>query len=1372
MRNQQRHWCILLAMICAVILSASSRSMALVVSEVMYHSADDGETLEFVELYNERAVFEDLSGCAFIDGIEYVFEPDTILESRSYLVVARDPAALEAAYGITDALGPFIGRLSNDGERLTLANASGAAIISFRYDDARPWPVSPDGTSHSLILAKFRGDPEEGSTWGPSTLVGGTPGQPDQMQVEPEDPTLLTLIDVGHPGRYFKGAAEPAPGPGGEATTDWTQVEFDDDPTTTEWQDGPSGYGYSSEADELQYIGTRLDDMNGSYISVYARLRFTLTAEQIASFAQMQAEVHYDDDFVLYLNGARLGDSGQIVGDPPTFDQRGGQASDPAPAVVDLMSHLDLLIPGTNVLAIQAHNATLAGSSDCMGSPILRAIIAAPEIADDPRGRLLINEVLANSDAAPGLDWIELYNPGPIAVDLSNVYLSDNPADLLKYRISAGVTLAPGEFWTVREDELSFGLNFAGETICATAATGDPAQPLRVLDALHCETTPPDVTFGRSPDGSDRIGLLASATFDTSNAQELNGDIVINEIMYQHATSDERLEYVELYNRGTDTVALDGWAFTDGIDYTFEAGIEMAPDSYLVVAKNPSFAEAAYEQLTTGVNVLGPYSGNLNDHRDRIRLSYPLMATDPDSGQVEMHTVTADEVTYYDGGRWPTWADGQGASLELRDPRSNNNLPDAWADSDESAKTTWEQFSFTINGSDGNYTHDNVTTFGLLLLNRGEVLIDDLELVIDGSDRLTNNGFESNLSQWRTLGNHVQSFATTADRHSGSRALQMISSGHGDPGANRVNQSFSSVKAGAVTFRGWARWQRGTRFLLLRTTRDRSPVQPPRPAHAFELTMPLNLGTPGQQNTAFVPNRAPDICDVRHAPVVPSGGDPIVVTARVTDNDGVAMAILNYRSEGSGGFTAEPMVDDGTGDDLVAGDGLFTATIPGVSGGTMRAFYIEAFDGLAFTRFPARLAPSADVPERTCLVRVGDTLVSSRFATYRVWFSDDVRSTFRSRPNLSNQLMDCTFVYNDSEVFYNCGLRHRGSPFLRSGSGREPTPADRHGFRIDFGPDQRFGDRQEINLDGMEGGSRGPLQERASYWFYKHMGLHFSRQEYVRLIMNGRMANVYEDVQKIDGDYVEKWFPGDTDGYIHKVDDYFEYSSNGTGHSNLDEGLKFDSRHPLLKETYRWGFEKRSHRENDSWQHLFDFAVAMNSSSSLSTYEQNIESKIHPEHFAAVLAIRHAVGDWDSYGYNRGKNNIFYYAAAEDKWYLLPWDIDFTLGSGNGPSTNLFSVNSGQFPEVSRFMNYPKYEQMYWDALEEMVNGPWQTSYGTSDPPTAFDRFLDDAADALVAEGFGDGRRNQIKQFVRSRQSYILSRIPEQQDPEPDRPTR
>jgi hypothetical protein len=1335
----------------------------------MYHPVEEGgtpsgdENLEFIELYNNQAVFEDLSGFAFTTGIRYTFPSGTTIGPKGYVVVARDPDAVETAYSISGVYGPFTsGRFDNDGERIELSNTNGEIIISFRYNDARPWPVSPDGTGHSLILAKLGGDPEDASSWSASTYIGGTPGGPDEAQVGPEEPNTVTLVGVDHPGRYFKGMTkEPSPGVGGVPTIDWTKIVFNDDPSTTEWLVGNNGYGYSGSASEQLFIKKTLDDMNGNYISAYARLRFTLTAEQIASFSQLLAEVHYDDDYVLYLNGTEVARSNQITGNPPPYSYGRGTGWEPPIDSIDLTSRLNLLVVGTNVLAIQFHNNAVSGSSDAFGAPILRAVEKETGGGDDPRVRLVINELLANSDAPPGTDWIELYNPGPVAVDLNNIYLSDGRFQLLQYKIPAGIVLQPGEFWTVREGTpptgLPFALSYAGETIYLTAATDDAVpKPLRVLDAVRFGAVEPDITIGRFPNGSDYIGFLSSATYQASNTKPLVRDIVINEIMYHHPTQDSRYEYVELYNKGASAVPLTGWTFTDGIDYEFGSGISMSPGSYLVVAKDPNFLKTIYNNLVVGSNLVGPYTGNLDDHTERIRLAYPF--EDPETHDVNM--ITVDEVTYYDGGRWPTWADGQGASLELRDPRSNNDAPDAWADSNENSKTTWKQFTYTINSTDTQYTHDSVTVFEVILLNRGEVLIDDLELIIGGTNRLTNNGFESGESPWRLLGNHTRSFVTTADFHSGSRSLDLISTGHGDPGANRVNQTITGVTASTVTFRGWARWKKGTKFLLLRTTRETAPVQPPRPAYVFELEVPQNLGTPGLQNTAYVSNRGPDILEVQHEPVLPAGNEPIVVTARVTDNDGVSIVTLYYRSEGTTTFTSTAMVDNGSGDDLVAGDGLFTATIPGAAGGTMRAFYIQASDGSVSTRFPTMLEPSADVPNRTCLVRVGDTLVTTQLATYRVWLSNDVINVFTSRANLSNELMDCTFVYNNTEVFYNCGIRFRGSPFIRSDSGRDPR--GNYGYRINFNSEQRFRDCEEINLDTTEGGNRGPLQERASYWFYRQMGLQYSMQEYIRLISNGNNYANYEDVQNIEGDYVDMWFPEDNDGYLHKIDDYFEYSADGTGFRNYNdpgEGLIYNSSHPLLKETYRWHFEKRSHRENDNWQHLFDFAVAMNTTASGSAYEQVIESVIDPVHFAKVLAIRHAVGDWDSYGYRRGKNNYFYYAAQEGKWYLLPWDIDFTLGSGDGTTMNLFYLG-GQYPEVSKFWNYPKYRQMYLDAFTELVSGPWQTSYQTGNPPTDFDRFLDDAANVLIADGGDAGRRDGIKQFVRDRRANIITQIP------------
>ncbi|MBN1505835.1 MAG: lamin tail domain-containing protein [Sedimentisphaerales bacterium] len=1375
MRGQRRWYC-LSVIACLVALGPARPGLALVVSEIMYHPVEDAitqdETLEFIELYNERAVSEELGNWAFTNGIECVFEPNTLLGPKQYLVIAYDPNAVKAAYGITNVVGPYTGRLNNDGERIDLSNANGGIVLTLRYDDDAPWPVSPDGTGHSLVLTRLSGDLEEASSWSASTGIGGTPGTADQVQVQPEGPTQVTLIDIGSPGRYFKGTEEPSPS-GGKAAIAWTQRDFVDDPTKTEWLEGPNGYGYSNQDNELQYINTQLNDMAGNYISVYARLPFTLADAEIASFSQIIAEVHYDDAFVLYLNGTRVGDSGGLSGDPPAFSAAADSASDYEAFNLDLTSHRSLLVAGTNVLAIQAHNQSMSGSSDALAAPVLRAVVEPTSAGGDPRARLVINELLANSDASPGVDWIELYNPGPVSVDLGSLYLSDNRLNLLQYKLPAG-TLKPGEFKAYSQgtgsSSLPFGLDFSGETVYLTAASTEARQrPLRVLDAVRYGVMPPDVTFGRYPNGSPYLTCLSSATRGAANAKPLVHDIVIHEIMYNHAMREDSYEYIELHNRGTKSVSLADWAFTDGIEYTFGSNAVMQPGSYLVVAKDPVFLAALYNNLTIGMNLVGPYVGTLDNHSERIRLCLPFKANDPQTGKLKTYLSTADEVTYYDGGRWPKWADGLGASLELRDPRSNNDAPDAWADSDESAKTTWKQFSYSIYSGDAKYTHDNVTIFDLMMLTAGEILLDDLQLTINSSSRLTNGGFESGESSWRILGNHIRSFVTTEDRHTGSRSLHVIATGHGDPGANRINQSISSTNAGNVIFSGWARWLRGSRFLLLRTTRETSPVHPPRPSNAFELQMPLNLGSPGRQNTAFVANRGPDILEIHHTPVVPRANEPIVVTARVIDNDGVSAVTLYYRSEGTTAFSNTGMLDNGSGEDEVSGDGIYTAVIPGASTNTMRAFYIEASDGSATTRFPTKLEPSADVPDRTCLIRVGDTTVTSKLAVYRIWMSDAVINAFRSRANLSNELLDCTFVYNDSDVYYNCGIRFRGSPFIRSGFGRDPR--DRYAYRIEFDPDQRFHTKEEINLDNTEGNNRGPLQERVAYWFYAQMGLQYSRQEWVRLVINGRHYSNFDDVQKNDGDYVNAWFPGNDEGYLHKIDDYFEFNADGTQHSGerADEGLLYNAQHPLIPETYRWHFEKRSHPEDDNWQHLFDLAVAMNTPTSDGRYPQLIEAQFDPVHFTKVLAIRHAVGDWDSYGYRRGKNNVFYYALPEGKWYLVPWDIDFAFGAGDGANTSVFSV-AGHFPEVNAFLNYSRYRQLYGKAFEELLAGPWQTSYGTDNPPTAFDRYIDENAGVLIAEGLGDGRRDQIKNYVLSRRAAILSQIPSIPPDEPPKP--
>jgi Protein of unknown function (DUF1800) len=175
---------------------------------------------------------------------------------------------------------------------------------------------------------------------------------PLQCGVQFEDAVLL---DLGASWKYFKGMAEPAPGPGGEPTTAWADVGFDD----SGWLDGATGIGYGDGDD-----ATVLNDMRGSYLSVY--LRHTFTMNDSSDFANLILEVAYDDGFVAYLNGTEVARSASMedTGAPPAHDQDtdDNHEADEGAELFNLSRFAGLLRPGENVIGIQVHNGSLNSS--------------------------------------------------------------------------------------------------------------------------------------------------------------------------------------------------------------------------------------------------------------------------------------------------------------------------------------------------------------------------------------------------------------------------------------------------------------------------------------------------------------------------------------------------------------------------------------------------------------------------------------------------------------------------------------------------------------------------------------------------------------------------------------------------------------------------------------------------------------------------------------------------------------------------------------------------------------------------------------------------------------------------------------------------
>jgi hypothetical protein len=164
-------------------LQQSSRLTPVVFTEVMYHPVD--AALEFVELGNPFATSEDLSGYRLSGEIDFVFPPGTLLAGGAHLVVARDPAALQQEYGITNVFGPYQGALSNGGGTLRLRHRTGAVFLEVEYGTDAPWPRAADGSGHSLVLARASYGEADARAWDVSDVRSGSPGRGESVGDEP-----------------------------------------------------------------------------------------------------------------------------------------------------------------------------------------------------------------------------------------------------------------------------------------------------------------------------------------------------------------------------------------------------------------------------------------------------------------------------------------------------------------------------------------------------------------------------------------------------------------------------------------------------------------------------------------------------------------------------------------------------------------------------------------------------------------------------------------------------------------------------------------------------------------------------------------------------------------------------------------------------------------------------------------------------------------------------------------------------------------------------------------------------------------------------------------------------------------------------------
>jgi len=905
--------------------------------------------------------------------------------------------------------------------------------------------------------------------------------------------------------------------------------------------------------------------------------------------------------------------------------------------------------------------------------------------AQDPLGGaapLRFTEVSASTNA---VFWLELYNYGDL-VSLAGFIIRRDGAVNNEYVFPPGSSISGGGFLVVSNSTLGF-LPADGDRLFLLPPTRNI-----VLDAIVLTKGP------RARVLSDEGPWLrpSDSTPGAPNSFALRNEIVINEIMYNHALlpplTNNTLPrpspeaWIELYNRGTNPVDLTGWELSGGIDYLFTPGPIIPPGGYLVVADDVPYLRALYP----GIDIVGDFGGGLSGKSDRILLRDA--AGNP-----------ADEVRYFDGPPWPNYADGGGSSLELRDPNADNSKAGAWAASDETGKTAWQTYSYRMvaNIPSGSGQPTQWQDFILGLQSAGECLIDDLSVIESPTNSpleiISNGNFDSGLSGWRVLGTHNRSRVGQEPGNPGNNVLHLIATGSQEHMHNHIERTLNAgrtITSGReyqISYR--ARWLAGNNLLNTRLYFNRS-------ARTVALPMPVLNGTPGAQNSRFEPNIGPTFSELSHQPVVPQPGQPVSVTVKARDPNGVGSAQLNW-SVNSGAWSNALMRH--------VEDGYYSAEIPGQSAGAVVQFYARFTDQLgAVATYPARGTNSG------ALYKVNDGQANLPLAhNVRVILTPDNINLLHGTSQgvnqtnvMSNDLLPCTVIYDEVRAYYDCGVHLRGSQ-------RGRYSDTRTGFHINFPLDDLFRGVHPVMLIDRSGAGDATANRQEEI-VLKHIlnragGIPGTYSEIARVIApRSAHTGPVQFFPRHEDNFIETAFENGGDGQMWEMElIYFPTTANAAGYKNpqpdsvsgMDIANFGDD-----KEIYRYNHMIKNHRDVDNYSGMIALGKAWSHNGPVLDAETRELMDIDQWMRAYALVSLCSVGDMYTFGNNH--NWFMYQRASDGKFLYFPWDMDFAFTRGaNG------ALVGDQ--NLAKVVNLPGNLRCLYAHMLDIINVSFNTSYMT-----------------------------------------------------------
>jgi spore coat protein H len=335
-----------------------------------------------------------------------------------------------------------------------------------------------------------------------------------------------------------------------------------------------------------------------------------------------------------------------------------------------------------------------------------------------------------------------------------------------------------------------------------------------------------------------------------------------------------------------------------------------------------------------------------------------------------------------------------------------------------------------------------------------------------------------------------------------------------------------------------------------------------------------------------------------------------------------------------------------------------------------------------------------------------------------------------------------TFTANGT-VYENVKIRYRGA----WGRTWPKKP-----MKIFFNEDKMFNGQRRLNLNS---GWRDPafIRETLAYHIYHASGAAASTSRLARVHLNGAMRGLYVEVEQPDKEFLKR--RGLKGGTIFKA----------SSRAKMGDERAFGS-----VDEYRMHYEQETQKDQEnSFAELHKFCSQLeNTQNAAEFFNRHVDLEKYINYLAATTLCQ----NWD--GYN--KNHFLVYDANESKkWFVLPWDLDRSLGDhwdwSFGNARLPIELGTSRMPAITgwnrmhdRFFSDPTLRARFADRLQELLEKEFTTEklHPVIDqlaadiaPEARLDRQIWPVADPDVKSA-----TLLIKDFIKDRRAYLLQELP------------